>query len=122
MGPERLKHVRNIAIILVLAALVWLVPGGDTGSWTIYNLLTVILTAGLLFFGYRLYMEHRPTLFGLGDRNRGQLYASVAVIVLALIATGRLWGEGGLGALVWFALIGMGVWGIYRVWRAYQTY
>ena len=122
MGPERVKHVRNIAIIFVLAALVWLVPGGDTGSWTIYNLLTVILTAGLLFFGYRLYMEHRPTLFGLGDRNRGQLYASVAVIVLALIATGRLWGEGGLGVLVWFALIGMGVWGIYSVWRAYQTY
>ena len=122
MGPERLKHVRNVAIIFVLAALVWLVPGGDTGSQTIYNLLTVILTAGLLFFGYRLYMEHRATLFGLGDRNRGQLYASVAVVVLALIATGRLWDEGGLGVLVWFALIGMGAWGIYSVWRAYQTY
>jgi hypothetical protein len=122
VGPERLKHVRNIAIILVLAALVWLVPGGDTGSRTIYNLLTVILTAGLLFFGYRLYMEHRATLFGLGDRNRGRLYASVAVIVLALIATGRLWDEGGLGVLVWFGLIGMGAWGIYSVWRTYQTY
>lgn len=122
MGPERRKHVRNILVILVLAALVWLVPGGDTGSWTIYNLLTVILTAGLLFFGYRLYMEHRATLFGLGDRNRGQLYGSVAVIVLALVATGRLWAGGGLGVLLWFGLIGLGAWGIYSVWRAYQTY
>ena len=54
----------------------WLLPGGDTGSNTIYNLLTVILTAGLLFFAYRLYMEHRATIFGLGDRQRGILYGA----------------------------------------------
>ena len=79
MGPDRAKNIRNILIIVGLALVVWLVPGGGTGSSTIYNLLTILLTAGLLFFGYRLYMEHRATIFGLGDQQRGVLYGSVTL-------------------------------------------
>lgn len=122
MGPDRAKHIRNILIIVALALVVWLVPGGGTGSSTIYNLLTIILTAGLLFFGYRLYMEHRATIFGLGDNQRAVLYGSVAAATVALLATNRLWNEGGLGTLVWFALLALAGWGIYRVWRAYSEY
>ena len=122
MGPDRAKHIRNILIIIALALVVWLVPGGGTGSSTIYNLLTIILTAGLLFFGYRLYMEHRATIFGLGDNQRAVLYGSVAVATVALLATNRLWNEGGLGTLLWFALLSLAGWGIYRVWRAYSEY
>ena len=122
MGPDRAKHIRNILIIVALALVVWLVPGGGTGSSTIYNVLTIILTAGLLFFGYRLYMEHRATIFGLGDNQRAILYGSVAVATVALLATNKLWDEGGLGALLWFALLSLAGWGIYRVWRAYSEY
>ena len=122
MGPDRAKHIRNILIIVALALAVWLLPGGDTGSSTIYNVLTIALTAGLLFFGYRLYMEHRATIFGLEDRQRGILYGAVALAALAIIATSKLWAEGGLGALLWFAMLGVAVWGIYSVWRAYQEY
>ena len=122
MGPDRAKHIRNILIIVALALVVWLVPGGGTGSSTIYNVLTIILTAGLLFFGYRLYMEHRATIFGLGDNQRAVLYGSAAVATVALLATNRLWNEGGLGTLIWFVLLSLAGWGIYRVWRAYSEY
>jgi hypothetical protein len=122
VGPDRAKHIRNILIIVALAVVVWLVPGGGTGSATIYNLLTIVLTAGLLFFGYRLYMENRATIFGLGDNQRALLYGCVAVATIALLATNRLWNAGGLGALVWFALLSLAGWGIYRVWRAYSEY
>ena len=122
MGPDRAKNIRNVLIIVGLALAVWLLPGGDTGSNTIYNLLTVILTAGLLFFAFRLYMEHRATIFGLGDRQRGILYGCVALVGFALIATSKLWDEGGLGALLWFGMIGLAVYGMYTVWRAYQEY
>ena len=122
MGPDRAKHIRNILIIVALALVVWLVPGGGTGSSTIYNVLTLILTAGLLFFGYRLYMENRATIFGLGDNQRAVLYGSVAAATVALLATNRLWNEGGLGALIWFALLSLAGWGIYRVWREYSEY
>jgi hypothetical protein len=122
VGPDRAKHLRNILIIVGLALVVWLLPGGDEGSATVYNLLTVILTAGLLFFGYRLYMEHRATIFGLGDRQRGLLYGAIGLAAFAIIATSWLWNEGGLGALIWFGLLSLAVWGIYRVWRTYSEY
>jgi hypothetical protein len=122
VGPDRAKHIRNILIIVGLALVVWLLPGGDEGSATVYNLLIVILTAGLLFFGYRLYMEHRATIFGLGDRQRGLLYGAIGLAAIAIIATSRLWNEGGLGALIWFGLLSLAAWGIYRVWRTYSEY
>jgi hypothetical protein len=122
MGPDRNRHIRNVLIIVLLALAVWLLPGGNTGTNTVYNLLTVILTAGLMFFAYRLYMEHRATIFGLGDRQRAILYGCAAMAAFALIATSKLWNEGGLGALLWFGLIGLAAYGMYTVWRTYQEY
>jgi FtsH-binding integral membrane protein len=122
MGPDRNKHIRNVLIIVGLALAVWLLPGGDTASSTVANLLTVILMAGLLFFAFRLYMEHRATIFGLEDRQRGILYGAVALAAFAIIATSKLWDEGGLGAMLWFGLIGLAVYGMYTVWRTYQEY
>jgi hypothetical protein len=122
VGPDRGKHIRNILIIIALALVVWLVPGGDAASVTISNLLTIVFVGGLLFLGYRLYMENRDTIFGLEERQRGMLYAAVALIAITLVATARMWDAGGLGAIVWLALIGAGVYALYSVWRAYRTY
>jgi hypothetical protein len=122
VGPDRAKHIRNVLIIVVLALAVWLLPGGSTGSATIYNVLTIVLTAGLIFFAFRLYMEHRSTIFGLEDRTRGILYAAVGLAALAIIGTKKFWDAGGLGALLWCAMLGLAAWGIYTAWRAYQEY
>ena len=122
MGPDRNKHLRNIAIIVALALAVWLLPGGSQGSATVLNVLGVLFWGGLVFFAYRMYMEHRMTLFGLEDRTRAILYGSVALAALTLVGTGRMWEAGGLGALAWFALIGAAVYGLMRVFRATREY
>ena len=123
MGPDRGKHIRNILIILVLAAIVWRVPAGARAGDTISNILSLIFIGGLLFLGFRLYMENRETIFGLEERQRGILYAGLALIAITLVATRRMWQEGGsLGAIVWLALIGAGVYAVYGVWRAYREY
>ena len=67
-------------------------------------------------------MEHRATIFGLEDRQRGILYGAVALAAIAIIATSKLWNDGGLGALLWFAMLAVAAWGLYTVWRAYQEY
>ena len=122
MGPDRNKHLRNIAIVLLLAVAVWQVPGGETASVTISNILGIVFMGGLLFLGYRLYMENRETIFGLEERQRGLLYGALALIAITLVATRRMWDAGGLGALVWLALIGAAAYAIYGVWRSYRTY
>ena len=122
MGPDRGTHLRNIAILIVLAVVVWQVPGGDRAGSTIANLLSIIFIGGILFLGYRLYMEHRETIFGLEERQRGVLYAGAALIAITLVATRRMWEAGGLGALVWLMMLGAGVYAIVGVWRAYREY
>jgi hypothetical protein len=122
VGPDTGTHVRNIAIVLLLTVIVWQVPGGDTSAATINNILGIIFIGGLLFFGYRMYMENRDTIFGLGERQRGILYASVALGAITLVATQRMWNAGGLGAVLWLAFISAAVYGLVMVWRAYREY
>ena len=122
MGPDRGTHLRNIAILIVLAVVVWQVPGGDRAGSTIANLLSIIFIGGILFLGYRLYMENRETIFGLEERQRGVLYAGAALIAITLVATRRMWDAGGLGAFVWLMMLGAGVYAIVGVWRAYREY
>jgi hypothetical protein len=122
VGPDRNTHLRNIAIILLLAVAVWLLPGGDTASVTIGNLIGLIFIGGLLFFGYRIYMEHRTTIFDLEERQRGILYGAIALGAITLVATRRMWDSSGLGALLWLALLGVAFWGLFTVWRAYREY
>lgn len=122
MGPDRKTHLRNIAIIVLLAVAVWQVPGGDRAGTTVANVLSLIFLGGLMFLGFRLYMENREALFGLEERQRGVLYAGCALIAITLIATRRMWEAGGIGAIVWLMMIGAGVYALVGVWRAYREY
>jgi hypothetical protein len=122
MGSERFKHVRNVAIILALAVAVWKIPGGGTASRTISNIFSVLFLAGMFFLGYRLYMEHRISIFSLEERQRGLAYGAVALLAFAIIATSHLWGLGGLGGLLWLLMLGASGWALYSVWRSYRTY
>jgi hypothetical protein len=116
------KTARNVAIILGLALLITAAPGGLTAQATVANMLSVIFVAGLGFFAYRMYMEHRVTLFDLPDQRRLVLYGSAAMLVFALIATGKFWDRAGLAILLWFALIGVAAYGFAVVIRAWREY
>jgi hypothetical protein len=121
VGPDRGKHLRNIGIIIALALILWLVPGGRTAGVTVSNLLGLIFAGGLLFLGYRIYMERRSTIFGLEDRQRAILYGSLGLATVAIVGTNRLW-DTGAGAIVWLALLSLAAYGLYAVWRTYRTY
>ena len=122
MGPDRGKHLRNIAIVILLAVAVWKVPGGGTASATVSNVLSVLFVGGLLFLAYRIYMERREVIVGLEDRQRGILYGSLALAVFTLVATSKMWNGGSVGTLVWLVLMCLALYGVYYVWRAYRTY
>ena len=116
-----MRTARNVAIIVVLAALVSFAPGGLTAQGTVSNIISVLFLAGLGFFAYRMYMENRMTLFDLPERNRVILYASATALAFALIATREFFDEP-LLILVWFALIGLAAYGFAFVLRAFRDY
>ena len=122
MGPDRNIHLRNAAIVILLAVVVWKLPGGGTAADVVSNLLGLIFAGGLVFFGYRLYMEHRSSLFLLEDRTRALLYASGVLAAFALIATRELWDSGGIGVLIWLALLGAATYGLVTAYRASREY
>jgi hypothetical protein len=113
--------VRNVLIILALAAVVMLVPGGGNASTAILQVLVIAMLSAIGWFGVRLYREHRSEIYALGDRNRGILYASAGLIALTVTATDRLF-ETGPGTVMWVALVALACYGVYYVFRASREY
>ena len=116
-----MKAARNALIILAIAAAVAFLPGGWPAAAFFGTLLSLIMFAGLAWFVARLYVDHRLDLFSIGDRNRALLYGAVAVVVLTLAASNRLF-QTGIGTMLWFVLIGGAVFAIFTVWRAWRAY
>ena len=121
-----MKHVRNIAIVLALGALVaaarrWQGPTADLAANVLVWILWVIFLLVLAWFAAVMYRHYKGELFSLGDTMRGVLYASVAVAVLTVTATGRLW-QTSVGVVVWFLLVAGASFGVYSAWRSYGRY
>ena len=116
-----LKTVRNVAIVLVLAAFVAYVPGGGTAGGVVVQLLSMAFLVGIALLAYRLYREHRVAIYSLGDRNRAVLYGAVGLAVLAVAGTQKLW-TSGPGTLVWFVMVAAASLAVFTVYRASREY
>lgn len=118
---ERMKMARNIAIVVVIAAAVYFIPGGGRAAGTFEATLWVAFSIGLGYFGLRLYRESRVTIHGLGDRHRAMLYGGVALAFFAYVARGHMW-ETSFGELVWFVMVGCVIYAAMEVFRHSRTY
>lgn len=118
---SRVGTVRNVLIVLVLAAAVEFLPGGGRAADTFRSVLWAAFAAGIGYMGVRLYREHRISLYSLGPRHRGMLYGAVALGAVLIAARTRMW-QTGSGKLAWFALLGLTLYllmAVYRFWRSY---
>ena len=121
---DRTKNVRNVAILLAIAALVYLISNGERGGRAELTFEAILWSAFGLGFGYlgiRLYREHRISLHSLGDRHRAMLYGAAALGVFDVAARKRMW-QTGLGELLWFALVAVVVYVAMEVYRYSRTY
>lgn len=112
------SNLRNVLIVLAIAALVVLLPGGGSGAQVALQAVSLVFLASLGWFAALMYRQHRVALYSLGDRRRATLYASGAVVAVTLTATSRLTATSA-GSLVWLALIGGAAYGVFAVvWSA----
>jgi hypothetical protein len=118
---ERPKHLRNAAIVLLIAAAVFALPGGGRAASTFEAVLFVVFGVAIGYLGLRFYREYRVSLHGLGDRYRALLYGAIALGAFAVVGYKRLW-QTGVGELVWFVLVGLVVYAVLLVYRHARSY
>ncbi|MCW3038265.1 MAG: hypothetical protein JWM31_170 [Solirubrobacterales bacterium] len=116
------KALRNAGIVVLLAVVVYAVPGGQTSAQFIGGLFSTLILASLVFAAWRMYREHRVALYSLGDRDRGLLYGGVAGIVLAAAGAQKLLEGSGPGVVLWLALIGGAIYAFVTVYRNFKAY
>jgi hypothetical protein len=99
-----LKTARNIVIVLALAAIVDIVPGGGTGANVVIQVIWLTFLGAFAWVIAVMYREHRNALYSLGDRRRTILYTAGGVLAVTLTATNRMWNSP-LGSVAWLVLI-----------------
>ena len=82
------SNIRNVLIVLVIAALVVAIPGGGTGANVALQAASLVFLGALAWVASVMYRQHRTDLYSLGDGRRAALYAAVAVATVTLTATG----------------------------------
>src|SRR4051794_32053155 len=116
-----LETARNVAIIVLLGLVVWLVPGGGEGAAFINQLLNAIFIVLMALGCAILYRRFRGEIFSLGDTWRFALYAAAGIAIVTVAASRRLF-ETGAGAVLWFALVGGASYTLYLVWQRHRSY
>lgn len=117
-----LATARNILIILAIAALVVLLPGGGTGATVALQALYLVFLATIGWFAMVMYRQHRVTIYSLGDRRRAIVYGALAVLAVTLTGTSKMWNTSA-GSVAWLVLVGLAVYAIVAiVWAARRQY
>lgn len=114
-----MKHVRNIAIIVVIALAVVALPGGSDVAGLVGAVFSLLFAAVIAYFVGRFYRDHQIDIYGLGDVDRAILYLSLGAIVVVLAASSTLTTTGG-GTLVEVAALALCGAGLFRVYRNWQ--
>ena len=116
-----MKNVRNIVIVLAIAAVVAIVPGGGTGASVVTQVVSLAFLASLAWFGSVMYRQHRVSLYSLGDGRRALLYVAAGVAAVTLTGTSRLWSSNA-GKVVWLVLLGGAIYAAFAVVWAARKY
>jgi hypothetical protein len=109
-----LATLRNIAIVLVIAALVVVIPGGGTGATVALQAASLAFLATLGWLASVMYRQHRAALYSVGDGRRAILYVALGVAALTLTASSRLL-KTGAGSVAWLLLLGASLYAVIAV-------
>ena len=95
----------KLGVVALVALALTVLPGGGTRSDVALALLSIVFLAAIAFLGYRLYRQYQIDIDTLEPNMRLALYGSIALAVLTVVSTNRLFDVGGAGIVGWFALL-----------------
>jgi len=118
---EGTKTARNVAIVVVIAAAIYFLPGGGRAASTVQAALGVGLGVAFGYIGLRVYRERRVAIYSLGDAHRALLYGGIALAFFAYMARVRMW-QTTAGELAWFLIVAFVVYALMEVFRHSRAY
>jgi hypothetical protein len=116
-----LQTLRNIAIIMLLALAVDLLPGGGAAAAAVLAALSMCFLAAIAWLGYRVYHEQQLTLASLSDGRRAGLFGALGAIALLFVGLDEFNDFAG-GLLLWIVLLAAAVGAIILIWRDATSY
>ena len=116
-----MRAARNIAIILALALIVDLVPGGGNAADAITVSVGMLFLAMIAYTAYRFFLQNRYAYLTLDHRHRATLVVAVGAIVLMIAAADELT-RTGLGLIVWLGVLAASIWAMVLVYQESKTY
>ena len=117
-----MQFLWKFGIVALIALALTALPGGGSALNVVLTLLTILFFSAIAMLGYRLYREHRFELDSLTQNQRLVLYGSVGLAFITFTGTQRLFEQGGVGVVVWIALLGACSYGVFWVWTRYRSY
>ena len=115
-----MRTVRNIAIVLVLAAGVAFLPGGGQVTDAILQTISLAFLTVIGLAAWRFLRDNEFTLLAMPDSRRLLLFGAIALLVLLVAGMGSMWSSG-LGTFTWIILAGVAVVTLWRVWAEART-
>ncbi|HVD56439.1 MAG TPA: hypothetical protein VNC17_06310 [Thermoleophilaceae bacterium] len=112
----------KLGVVMLVALVIVVLPGGGNVLDVLLTLLSIIFLAAIAFLGYRLFRQYRFDIETLDPNVRLTMYGSIGLAILTFVATNRLFDAGGLGVLLWFALLALCSYGLYWTWTRYRSY
>ena len=116
-----MRTLRNVAIVMLLAAVVAFVPAGGNVAEAILAAITMAFLAAIAWAVFVLSRQNQLTLVALSDGRRAILYGGLGLIALLIAGKDELFADGG-GTLAWILLLGAAIAAIWKVWTDAQTY
>jgi drug/metabolite transporter (DMT)-like permease len=112
----------KLGVVMLVALVIVVLPGGGNVLDVLLTLLSIIFLAAIAFLGYRLFRQYRFDIETLEPNVRLTMYGSIGLAIITFVATNRLFDAGGLGVLLWFALLALCSYGLYWTWTRYRSY
>ena len=114
-------HLRNAAIVALLALVLTVAPGSDNFVTALYTALTLAFVTAIGLLGAQFWKRNSLTRDLMTERQRVVFYGAIGTIALMIAGMDELL-DTGPGVVAWFVLVGLSGYLIYTTWREANSY
>lgn len=115
-----MKAARNVAIIVLLALGLTVLPAGSNVAEGLLAFLGLIMGLAIAALLIRLWDQTGLQRDAMTDRQRWLIYGSLGAIALMVVGADELL-ESGPGTVFWIATLAVSGWLIFNTWREAQS-